>query len=409
MPETRARPSALPVAAASEASAAAATSAASVDAGSTLPAGVPSLELEGVPKGGRVAVAMSGGVDSAVAAVWLRHAGYEVIGLTMRLYGDAPTATAPTRRTSKTCCAGQDIHDAKRVAAAYAIPHYVLDYESQFRNRVIDDFTQTYQRGQTPIPCVRCNQYLKFESLLTFAQQIGAACLVTGHYVRRLRQGHETWLARGVDGDKDQAWFLFATTLAQLSYLRFPLGELRKTQTRALARAFGLGVAEKKDSQDICFVPNGAYGDLLRRLHPDALEGGAILDQEGRVLGSHAGVAHYTVGQRKRLGLGGRHGASETQPLYVVALDPVRRHVIVGPREALARRELQLEAVNWLARAPAVGSFDVQYRSSMTPVRASLDGTRVRFEEPQYGIAPGQACVFFDKERVLGGGWIQAS
>ncbi len=358
------------------------------------------LGFDRAPAKTRVVVAMSGGVDSSVTAALLAARGYQVIGVTLQLY-DHGAATAKTGA----CCAGQDIHDARRVAEALGIPHYVLDYESRFSAAVIEDFADSYIRGETPVPCIRCNERVKFHDLLETARELGADCLATGHYARRTIVDGRPALLRGRDPARDQSYFLFATTSAQLADLRFPLGDLDKRMVRALATHFGLAVAKKPDSQDICFVPEGRYTDLVARLRPEAMEPGEIVHLDGRRLGRHRGIAHYTVGQRRGLGLGG-----EAEPLYVVRLDAATRQVIVGPKSALATRELTLREMNWLAETlPRDGrALAVKVRSTRPPVAAWLagDGRTLRFASPEYGVAPGQAAVFYDGDRVLGGGWI---
>jgi tRNA-uridine 2-sulfurtransferase len=373
-----------------------------------------SLRIDKKPAETRVVVAMSGGVDSSVTAALLREEGYEVIGITLQLYDHG---AAVGRKGA--CCAGQDIHDARNVAARIDIPHYVLDYESRFRQAVIDDFAEAYARGETPIPCVRCNQTVKFRDLLSTAAELGADALATGHYVRRVdgRQGPE--LHRAADPSRDQSYFLFATTPEQLAFLRFPLGGLEKTATRALAARFGLPVAEKPDSQDICFVPNGSYARVVEKLRPDAVVPGEIVDLDGSVLGRHDGIIRFTVGQRRGIGIGGGIGGrdADSDPLYVVRLEPATHRVVVGPRTALARGRIDLDGVNWLG-AGALPRDDmpvaVKLRSTMAPVGATLrrgrdGGAEVAFDAPQYGVSPGQACVFYDGDRVLGGGWIRRS
>ena len=356
----------------------------------------------------RVVVAMSGGVDSSVAAALVAEAGYEVIGITLQLYDHG---AAIGRKGA--CCAGQDIHDARNVADRLDIAHYVLDYESRFRDAVIDEFADSYLRGETPIPCVRCNQTVKFRDLLATARDLGADALATGHYVRRETGDGGAALLRGVDRNRDQSYFLFATTRSQLDFLRFPLGGLAKHETRAHAARFDLPVAAKPDSQDICFVPDGKYASILQRLRPEAHAPGDIVDLDGAVLGRHEGIVHYTIGQRRGLGLGGRKEGAEA--LYVVRLDPVARRVVVGPRAALGVERIALGGINWLGPEPAPAdgmACTVKLRSTMALVAARLEtgaegGLFVRLDQPQFGISPGQACVFYDGERMLGGGWIQ--
>jgi tRNA-specific 2-thiouridylase len=364
---------------------------------------VNSLGLPKAPSETRVVVAMSGGVDSSVVAGLLKRDGYDVIGITLQLY-DHGAALAK----KGACCAGQDIHDARQVADRLGIPHYVLDYESRFRQSVMDEFADSYVQGETPIPCIRCNQRVKFRDLLETARDLGADCLATGHYVKRVVGADGVAeMQRGRDPRRDQSYFLYTTTQAQLDYLRFPLGDLEKPAVRQLAEDFGLIVADKPDSQDICFVPNGDYASVVAKLRPEAAEPGEIVDTQGRVLGRHEGIIHFTVGQRKGL----RIAAAE--PLYVVRIDALRRRVVVGPKAALGRSSVMLRELNWLgAPIPAEGlAVSVKLRSAQPAVAATIfaagDGlARLELAQAEYGVAPGQAGVVYAGERLLGGGWI---
>ncbi len=368
-----------------------------------------SLYLPGPPAQTRVVVAMSGGVDSSVVAAMLAREGYDVIGITLQLY-DHGAATARTG----SCCAGQDIHDARRVAAAIGIPHYVLDYESRFRDAVIQNFADSYVAGETPIPCVQCNQSVKFKDLLARAKELSADAMATGHYIVN-RPGPNGWqLHRGRDADRDQSYFLFATTPAQLNFLRFPLGDMRKDEVRELAREWNLPVAQKADSQDICFVPTGRYTHVVEKLRPDAAEPGDIVHIDGRKLGRHRGIINYTIGQRRGIGIPSR------EPLYVVRINAAQREVVVGPREALLTHWIRLREVNWLGdELLSGGPRDVhaKVRSTRPPQPAELHvrggQVWVRLIDGEDGVSPGQACVFYDGAdegaRVLGGGWIDAA
>jgi len=373
-----------------------------------------SLEIEGRPQDTRVVVAMSGGVDSSVTAALLKAEGYDVVGVTLQLYDHG----AATHRKGA-CCAGQDIHDARMVAGSIGIPHYVLDYEDRFKEAVIDRFAESYVAGETPVPCVDCNQSIKFRDLLSTARELGAKALATGHYVasRALPAGGRA-LYRAREEERDQSYFLFATTREQIDFLRFPLGDLAKAETRELARRFALPVAEKPDSQDICFVPTGRYADMIERLRPGSAEAGDIVDLTGRILGRHAGIINFTVGQRRGLGI------AAGEPLYVVRLDAAKGRVVVGPREALRITRVRLRDMNWIGDGAldavlAEGPLDVfvKVRSTRPPRPATLvcrdDGFEVELAAGEEGVAPGQACVLYDAEagqaRVLGGGFIRSA
>jgi tRNA-uridine 2-sulfurtransferase len=376
------------------------------------PSKLNNFHLDGAPADTRVVVAMSGGVDSSVVAALMKAEGYDIVGVTLQLYDHGE---AVGRKGA--CCAGQDIQDARRVADKLQIPHYVLDYEARFAKAVMGEFADSYLQGETPVPCVACNQKIKFHDLLETASELGASALATGHYVRSA-PGKQGWeLYRAADKERDQSYFLFATTRKQLGFLRFPLGGLDKEATRKLARDFGLDVAGKSDSQDICFVPSGRYTQVIERLRPGAAEGGNIVHIDGRVLGRHGGIINYTIGQRKGLGV------AADEPLYVVKLDAASREVVVGPREALRARRIKLRDVNWLGDEPCEAfaargeEILARIRSSgpLQPARLRIedDGLTVELAHGEDGVSPGQACVFYarggDGERVLGGGWIKAA
>ena len=366
----------------------------------------------GLPQGARVVAAMSGGVDSTVVAALLHKAGYDVVGVTLQLYDHGEAL-----KKKGACCAGQDIHDARLAADLIGIPHYVLDYENRFKDAVIDQFADSYLKGQTPVPCIRCNQTVKFRDLLDVARDLGAEAMATGHYVRRATHGNRSQMRKAVDHSRDQSYFLFATTQDQLDYLRFPLADLEKPQVRGVAASLGLRIASKPDSQDICFVPTGDYRTLIDRLRPQGRESGDIVHMDGRVLGRHSGITDYTIGQRRGLNV------AVGEPLFVVKLDPDNRRVIVGPREALLTARLTLEETNWLgdqatieeaARDGAPVLARVRSTRQPSPARLALvyRDDPVVFAQGEEGVAPGQACVLYDPaddERVMGGGFIRST
>jgi tRNA-specific 2-thiouridylase len=366
------------------------------------------LGFDRPPAETRVVVAMSGGVDSSAVAALLASEGFDVVGVTLQLYDHG---AALARKGA--CCAGRDIHDARRVAETMGFPHYVLDYENAFQEAVIDEFADAYLAGATPVPCIRCNERVKFTDLLETARELDADCMATGHYIRRQIGAHGPELHAAADSARDQSYFLFSTTRPQLEFLRFPLGGLAsKAETRALAERFGLSVADKPDSQDICFVPNGDYASVIERLRPGAADPGEIVHADGRVLGEHRGVIHYTIGQRRGLGIGGL-----AEPLYVVRLDVESRRVIVGPKEMLATRTVPVSGINWLGDGPLEAgrevSLSARVRSTRPPreavlrARSASEG-EVELIAPEEGVSPGQACVLYEAggTRVLGGGWI---
>ncbi len=367
-----------------------------------------SLGLPKSPADTRVVVAMSGGVDSSVVAAMLKDEGYDVVGITLQLY-DHGAALAK----KGACCAGQDIHDARRVAEAMGFAHYVLDYENTFREAVIGEFADAYLAGATPVPCIRCNERVKFKDLMATARELEADCMATGHYIQRKMGPRGPELHSAADANRDQSYFLFSTTPAQLAFLRFPLGHLSsKSETRALAARYGLSVADKPDSQDICFVPNGNYAAVIEKLRPGAADPGEIVDLAGNVVGTHRGVIHYTVGQRRGIGIGGLG-----EPLYVLKLDPETRRVIVGPKAELAASLIALKEINWLGDDPLADGLTIPVRVRVRSTRPPRDAllhvrpggaVEVELREPEEGVSPGQACVFYEpaSSRVLGGGWI---
>ncbi len=368
-----------------------------------------SLGFSEKPKNCRIVVAMSGGVDSSVTAALLKNQGYDVVGVTLQLYDNGEISSS-----GGTCCAGIDIYDARKVADKIKIPHYVLDYETNFKKSVIDDFADEYLLGRTPIPCVKCNQTVKFKDLLKFSKDLGAKALATGHYVQRKVSKNSLELHKGVDEKKDQSYFLFATTKEQLSYLRFPIGGMTKNETRDLAKKFNLSVKDKPDSQDICFVPNGNYANIVSKLRPESIVNGEIVHIDGTILGKHDGIINYTVGQRKGIGIGGRKNVTEDR-LYVIDIDPKNYRVYVGPKNALKVTKIFLNNVNIIEKNNIYNNekIYVKLRNTGKLIPAKLfieNGIKILvLEQPEEGISPGQAAVFYDKNyssKVLGGGWI---
>ena len=372
------------------------------------------MDLGGSPINHRIVVAMSGGVDSSVTAALLVEAGFDVVGLTMQLYDHGKAL-----QKKGACCAGSDINDARQVAQKLQIPHYVLNYESLFQDKVMEDFADSYLRGETPIPCVRCNQTVKFTDMFDRAKKLGASAMATGHYIRRKNKLGIPSLHKGIDELKDQSYFLFATTKKQLEFLRFPLGSLTKEQTRDVARKYKLNVALKPDSQDICFVPEGKYADVVRKLRPGNIDIGNIIDMNGNILGQHNGIIDYTIGQRKGIGIGGRRGVQDKATiLYVIAIDPEKNNVIVGPRNLLACKKIKISECNWIINKPEKSKFKVlvKLRNSSKPVNGEINVnfetgfSDLHFEEPQFGVSTGKAAVFYstkENTHVLGGGWIK--
>ena len=371
------------------------------------------MDLKGNPSDHRVVVAMSGGVDSSVTAALLVEAGYNVVGLTMQLYDYGKAF-----KKKGACCAGSDINDARLVSSKLGIPHYVLNFESIFQDQVINDFADSYLKGETPIPCVRCNQTVKFTDMFDRAKKLGASALATGHYIRRKKISGNPSLYKGIDPQKDQSYFLFATTKKQLNFVRFPLGSLTKDETRSVARRYELNVADKPDSQDICFVPEGRYADVVRKLRPGTIDEGNIIDVEGNILGKHNGIIDFTIGQRKGIGVGGRKGVDDNNSiLYVIALDTDNNNVIVGPKEFLSCNKIRISDCNWLIDLYQETEFRVlvKLRNSSQPVigkiKVNFDNSfaYLFFDKPQFGVSTGQAAVFYnikESSHILGGGWI---
>ncbi len=371
------------------------------------------MDLGGQPSDHRIVVAMSGGVDSSVTAALLVEAGYDVVGLTMQLYDYGKAL-----QKKGACCAGSDINDARLVSSKLGIPHFVLNYESIFQNQVMNNFADSYLRGETPIPCIRCNQTVKFTDMFERAKNLGASAMATGHYIRRKKRQGTTSLYTGIDPLKDQSYFLFATTRKQLDFVRFPLGSLTKDETRSVAKRYDLNVANKPDSQDICFVPEGKYADVVRKLRPGSIDVGNIIDINGNILGKHKGIIDFTIGQRKGIGIGGRKGVdNKNSILYVIALDTEKNNVIVGPRFYLSCEKIKISDCNWIIERPKISQFKVlvKLRNSSKPVKGNIkvnfenNCAFLSFDKPQFGVSTGQAAVFYnikDNTHILGGGWI---
>ena len=374
------------------------------------------MDLKGNPSEHRIVVAMSGGVDSSVTAALLVEAGFDVVGLTMQLYDHGQAL-----QKKGACCAGSDINDARLVSSKLQIPHYVLNYENLFQDQVMEDFADSYLRGETPIPCVRCNQTVKFIDMLDRAKKLGASAMATGHYIRRRKNTGTPSLYKGIDSSKDQSYFLFATTKSQLEFLRFPLGSLTKKETRSVARKYNLDVAEKPDSQDICFVPDGKYADVVRKLRPGSIDIGDIVDIEGKKLGQHNGIIDFTIGQRKGIGIGGRKGVDDNNSLlYVIALDAKKKQVIVGSKDYLACKKIKITECNWIIEQPHIEEFKIlaKLRNTSSTVEGKIKVnfetgiSDLYFDEPQFGVSTGQAAVFYntkDQAHILGGGWITSA